>query len=182
MQATTIQYKDAKGRLVTQTTELRFTRKELEIALSKSEKDSLKLSEVEKQLVKVGKLAKELQIRNKDIEEVNLLNLEVISDSMTTEIVYKENKVNEIKPIKTKHLSVNFKVIGDSVYVNTIYNTDLSVVGYRKVDKFTKKGNKRFFVARWFVPRWQYEAKAVAEDKNASLKITNIDFKKKNGN
>lgn len=183
LHSTTIEYKDKLGRNVTETTELRFTIKELRNVNKKYKQDSTSIvNEYEKKLLKVANQAKALDIKLRDVENAFIGDLSVSNDSMISEIVYNEDRsLNGLKPIKTKHLSIDFKVDGDKMIVNHKYNTDLSIIGHRQRDKETVTGKSRFFLARWVNPRWKYKASAVAEDKDASFKITNIKFQRGKG-
>jgi hypothetical protein len=163
-----VQWKDKEGRLVTEVTELKYSREELR-KISKS--DSSKLSSTQKELYKVAKELEVLGIKTKDVESYNKAKLEVKYDSLVSNVI-KDDKgcITELEPIKTDNLSIDFIVKTDSVLVNYKYKADVTAILNRKVDKFTYKGKKRFFLARLINPRYSYWSTNVVSDPNAEIK------------
>jgi len=176
----TVEWKDEKGRLVTEVTELRYTTKELKDI---AKLDSTKLSRAQKDLLQANNLVKELKLKERNVESVNIADLRVHNDSLVSTITYdKNNKLEALKPIKTEHLYIDFKVEGDTVLVDHKYNVNINTVVRRERDKVTKAGNPRFFIARWVNPRWQYSAINVADDDKAKIdSAIHINFQNKKG-
>lgn len=176
----TIQWEDEKGRLVTETSELRFTTQELR---NINRQDSARLNEVQKKLWKASKAIEDLKVKERNVESVNIVGLEARRDSLVTIPVYNEDNVlKELKPIKTDNLLIEFEVTSDTIYVNHLYTSEITTVVSRKVDKFTSKGRKRLFLARWVNPRWEYTAMNVSDDPNAEItSAINIKFQKNKG-
>jgi len=165
----TTQWEDERGRMVTETTELRFTNRELKKV---AKKDSMALSEVEKSLLDAYQVIDDLKIKPGRVESAHMFELESSSNQVTKltieELLKPETYKVDIAPIKTKHLELTFNQVGDSLHVNHLYKTDIDVVVDR--DKgLNSKGNKRFFIARWFLPKWEYSSSVVAEDPNAEI-------------
>jgi len=166
----TTQWEDERGRMVTETTELRFTNRELRKV---ARKDSLALSEAEKTLLDAYRVIEDLKIKPRNVESAHMLELESSSDQVT-ELTIEEIATEpetykvDIAPIKTKHLELTFKQVGDSLHVSHLYKTDIDVVVDR--DKgLNSNGKKRFFIARWFLPKWEYSSSVVADDPNAEI-------------
>jgi hypothetical protein len=167
LHSTTIQYEDEKGRLVTEVTELRFTTKELKQI---AKQDSAKLSSVQKKLLKAHGKITELNIKERNAESINIADLSVFNDSLVTTAEYdKKGLLKALKPIKTDNLEISFNVLSDTVVVNHKYKTEITTIVKREADKTTKNGKKRFFLARWVNPRWQYSAINVSDDKKAKI-------------
>lgn len=163
-----IQYKDKENRLVTQVTELQFSRDELK-QIAKA--DSSKLSNTQKELYKVAKELEVLGIKAKDVEAYNKAKLEVIYDSLVSKAeLDSRGCIKALKPIKTDNLSLEFNVKTDSVLVDYKYTADVTTVLNRKPNKYTYKGTKRFFLARLVNPRYEYWSTNVVSDPNASIK------------
>lgn len=161
------EWKTKTGELVTQVTELRFTNKELKQI---AERDSSELSDLQKQLWEAGQVIKTLDIKERNAESVNIADLIVSNDSLVTTIQYNEDmSLKALKPIKTDNLSINFKVSGDSIIIDHVYNAKINTVVSREVDKVTSSGKRRFFLARWLNPRWKYYASNYSDDPNAKL-------------
>lgn len=162
-----IQWKDEKGRMVTETTELRFTVEELQNVAAR---DSATLSDTEKILWEVNKETEALRIKNKELVEYHKAEMEAVQDLQTVATI-KDNKLLCIEPIDTKHWKIDFEVTdGGAILAEAKYNADITTVVDRQRDKFTKKGKKRFFMARWIAPRWQYSNYTVSDDPNATIK------------
>lgn len=181
LHSTTIQYEDKLGRTVTEVTELRFTNKELKQI---AKLDSSKLSDTQKKLWEASQVVKDLEIKSRNAESFNRVDLSVSNDSLISEVIYNEDRsLKELKPIKTKHLSITFEVVGDTVLVAHKYNATIDTVVSRSVDKETKSGKKRFFLVRWVNPRWKYSAKNVSDDKNATIEkgAIHINFQRGKG-
>lgn len=178
--STTKQWTDEKGRLVTQVTELRFTNDELERL---AHRDSSTLNELEKQLWEAGQTIKDLKIKERNALSYNSVDISVSNDSLVSKAEYNDDKsLKALKPIKTDHLSIDFEIKGDTVLVNHSYKAKVSTVVDREVDKITNRGRKRFFIARWINPRWQYSAKSIVDDPNATIESAiNIKFQRKKG-
>lgn len=180
----TVQWEDERGRMVTETTELRFTNRELRKV---GKKDSTNLSDVEKKLLDARILISDLKIKPRKVESTHMLELESASEQVTKltiedlgfalEPLYKVS----IAPIKTKHLELIFNQVGDSLHVSHLYRTDIDVVVDR--DKgLNDKGKKRFFVVRWIRPRWEYSSNVVAEDPDAEITSNvYINFQRRKG-
>lgn len=174
----TIQWEDEKGRLVTETTELRYTVSELK-DISKRDKESL--SEAERKVAEAAETIKELGIKARNVDRYENVSFEV-ADSAETKIVYRDKKLEKIEPIRTKHMDIDFIIKGDKVIAAYKYKGNVKVIINRKVDKETKKGKKRFFLARWVNPRYDYWSTVVSDDKNATITSTDsINFQKKKG-
>lgn len=180
LNATTTQWQDEKGRMVTEVSELRFTNKELR-KISKI--DSTKLGEVYKQLKVASEIIKDLRIKASDVESANIVDLSVSNDSLVTIPVYNENmSLKALKPIKTAHLEITFDVQGNTILVNHKYRAKISTIVSRQVDMETTSGNRRFFIARWVNPRYEYSAKNVVDDKNAKIdSAIHINFQRRKG-
>jgi len=165
----TTQWEDEKGRMVTETTELRFTNRELRKV---ARKDSVALSEAEKTLLDAYQVIDDLKIKPGRVESAHMLELETSSEQVTEltveELLEPETYKVDIAPIKTKHLELTFNQVGDSLHVSHLYRTDIDVVVDR--DKgLNSKGKKRFFISRWFLPKWEYSSSVVAEDPDAEI-------------
>lgn len=179
LHSVTTQYEDEKGRRVTETTELRFTNDELKAIGKKKDKD---LSRAEKTIKEVSNEIADLRIKANNVETYNKVLLESRLDSIVTKPIYIENKLTAIEPIKTDHLHLTFKVKEGEILVNHLYTAKIITVVDRDRDKITKKGNKRFFMARWVNPRWQYKAKTVSDDPNAVIEDSvYINFQRRKG-
>jgi len=181
LSATTKQWQDEKGRHVTEVSELRVTNKELTKAYKK---DYFQLSgEYEAQLKEVANELSDLNIKLRNAESYNSVDLSVSNDSLVTTIVYDRDSVlNSIKPIKTDHLEINFKVKGDTLIVSHKYSAKIITGVSREVDMYTDNGKRRFFIARWVNPRWQYSAKNVVDDIDANIvSAVHINFQRNKG-
>jgi len=178
--STTTQWQDEKGRLVTEVSELRFTNKELKQI---AKLDSTKLSYTQKQLREASEVIKDLRIKAKDVESVNIVDLSVSNDSLVSIPTYNEDKsLKALKPIKTEHLEITFDVKKDTVLVSHKYKAKLNTVVSREVDMTTDNGKRRFFIARWINPRYEYSAKNVIDDKKAEIKSAiHINFQRRKG-
>lgn len=163
-----VQWADEKGRLVTEVTELRFTTTELKKMRGA---DTTKLSAVQKQLYDASLRIKELGIKENDVIGYNNAEIYVKNDSLITTID-KDNKgsIIGLKTIKTPNLELTFDVKSDTILVSHKYKTNVTTVLNRKVDKHTYSGKKRFFLARWINPRYEYWSTNVVDDKNAEIK------------
>ena len=176
----TEQWTDEKGRLVTEVTKLTYSNSELKKI---SNADSSKLSAAEKKLYVAAKEIEELRIKHKDVESYNKADFEVKNDSLKTIIVYdKDSVLKELKPIKTDHLTLDFKVDGDTLTVSHTYKASIITVVNRKVDMYTASGKKRFILARVVNPRYEYFATNRIDDPNAAVTSDiYIEFQNKKG-
>lgn len=162
-----VQWKDERGRLVTEVTELRYSKDELK-RIAKS--DSSKLSISEKQLYIAAKEIEDLNIKLKHVETYNKLILEVKNDSLKSTITKDSTgQILALKPIKTKFLELTFSINKDTVLVNHKYKTDIVSILNRKPDTLTHSGNKRFFIATWINPRYTYWSTTVCDDPKAEI-------------
>lgn len=168
--STTVQWTDEQGRLITEVSELRYSYRELQ-AVAKM--DSTKLNKAQRDLLKANNTIKELNIKLKDTESYFKGELEVKHDSLIT-IASKDSigQIIALKPIKTPHLEIEFFVENDTIKLNHIYRTNIETVVNRKEDKLTKSGNRRFFIARFIKPRYDYWATTRVEDPNAKINNT----------
>lgn len=166
-----IQWTTEKGELVTETTELRFTVDDLKRAAAK---DSTQLSVTEKMLNKAANRIQELESNLNHVVSYTGLEMEAVHDSLETVATITDCKLDSIASINTDHLKVNFEVLEDNkVLANALYKAKVEVVIDRERRKETKKGNKRFFLARWVNPDWQYSSKAVCDDPKAKI-LSNV--------
>jgi hypothetical protein len=162
----TVQWEDERGRLVTETTELRYTLNELR---NISKKDSSKMSEAEKQLLAARKEIDALRIKPRNVESVNTIGLES-RGTFTTDYETKPDTVKLLKidPIETEFISLYFKVEGDSILVDHLYKNTLNIIVDRDYG-LNARGKPRFFLTRWISPKWQYSSNVVSEDPNADI-------------
>ena len=178
----TYQWEDERGRLVTETTELRFTNRELKKV---SKMDSVALSEAEMKVFKANQVIKDLNMKSKRVDAVHMLELKASSNHVTEvtiqDLIPTQKSKIKIAPIKTKHLELTFNHVGDSIHVSHLYKTDVDIAVDR--DKgLNSKGKKRFFVLRWIHPKWEYSSSAVAEDPDAEITSNvYINFQRKKG-
>jgi hypothetical protein len=171
--AKTVQYEDEKGRRVTETTELRFTVDELQnVAAKDSAIYYASMSDMEKRLWEVGQEAEVLKADKDKLISYHKSEVEAIYKDLEVIPTIKDNKLVSIEPIETKHLQIRFNIEGDKITADAKYNTNITTIVDRNRDQFTKKGKKRFFIAKWIKPRWQYSDKTVCEDVNATIKNT----------
>jgi hypothetical protein len=162
-----IQWTDEKGRLVTEVTELTFTKHELQ---SMRKADKSKLTDVQLKLKDAYDRIEELGITPKDVESFNKAEFEVKYDSLVS-IIEKDSlgRLKALKPIKTPNLEISFNVNSDTVLVDYKYKTNIVSVINRKEDKLTYNGNKRFILARLVNPRYEYWSTNVIDDPNAEI-------------
>lgn len=162
----TTQWQDERGRLVIETTELRYTVNELRQI---SKKDSSKLSEAEKKLLQARNVVDNMKIRLRKVESVDRITLESES-GYTAPIVFKtrDTCLFEVKPIVTDNLELNFRQVNDSLIIDHHYKSDIDVVIDRD-QGLNKKGKKRFFLCRWLKPDWIYSSNVVSDDPNAEI-------------
>lgn len=174
----TVQWEDEKGRLVTETTELRYTVRELRQI---SKKDSSNLSDAEKKLLATRGTIDALNIKLRKVESVNMIEVESKGEYVTDYTIKERDTIYllEIKPIETKHLDLKFDVKGDSIIVNHTYRNSIDIIIDRD-QAAGKRGNKRFFLVRWILPKWEYSSNVVSEDPNAEI-TSNIYFKFQRG-
>ena len=165
----TIQWEDEKGRLVTETTELRYSVNDLKAI---SQRDSAKLSDAEKVIWEAGQTIKELRSKPQHVVSYSKTEVEALYDSLEVLHTIKDNKLISIEPIRTDHLNIEFEVIEGKVLANAKYNAGIEVIVDRERRKETKRGKKRFFIARWLKPDWQYNSKAVCDDPHATIEDT----------
>lgn len=163
----TVQWEDEQGRLITEVSELRYSYRELKAIAGM---DSALLNETQKDLLKANKTIEELGVKLKDTESYFKGELEAQHDSlMTTFERDSTGQITALKPIKTPYLEIDFHVEGDTVKINHIYRANIETVINRKEDKLTKAGNKRFFIARWIKPRYNYWATTRVDDPDAEI-------------
>lgn len=168
-----IQWTTAKGELVTETTELRFTVDDLKRAAAK---DSTERSATEQMLNKAKERIEELNTNLSHVVSYSNLKMEAVHRDLETVALVSNNKLDSIAPIDTKHLKVDFEVLEDNrVKATAKYSAEVDVVVGRERRKTTKKGKERFFVARWLKPDWQYSSKAVCNDPDAKI-LSNVDI------
>ena len=176
----TVQWEDERGRLVTETTELRYTVRELRQI---SKKDSSNMSEAEKKLLAARSTIDALNIRLRKVESVNMIEVESKGKYVTDYSIKEKDTIYllEIKPIETKHLDMKFDVRKDSIIVNHTYRNSIDVIIDRD-QELGKRGNKRFFLIRWIMPKWEYSSNVVSEDPNAEI-TSNVyfNFQKRKG-
>ena len=145
-----VQWTTEKGELVTETTELRFTVEDLKNAAAK---DSTQLSATEKMLNKAANRIKELESNINHVVSYNNLRMEAVHEDLKTKATITDCKLDSIAPITTEHLKVEFEVLEDNeIIAKATYNAEVDVVVDRERRKETRKGNKRFFLARWVKP------------------------------
>ena len=169
--ANTKEWLDKENRLVNTTKELNFNISDLRNIIKK---DSSDLNEFDIRLLKAKKEIDNLNLKLKNVESVTSTTIETSSSHSTTisiDTINKDSLYYNIKPIKTKFLEITFKydINKDSLYVNHLYKNDITIIVDRETDKFTVNNKKRFFIARWFDPRWIYKSNIVTEDKNARI-------------
>ena len=176
----TVQWEDERGRLVTETTELRYTVRELRQV---SKKDSSNMSDAEKKLLAARGTIDALNIRLRKVESVNMIEVKSKGEYVTDYSIREKDTVYllEIKPIETKHLDMKFDVRKDSIIVNHTYRNSIDVIIDRD-QELGKRGNKRFFLIRWIMPKWEYSSNVVSEDPNAEI-TSNVyfNFQKRKG-
>ena len=176
----TMQWEDERGRLVTETTELRYTVRELRQV---SKKDSSNMSDAEKKLLAARGTIDALNIRLRKVESVNMIEVKSKGEYVTDYSIREKDTVYllEIKPIETKHLDMKFDVRKDSIIVNHTYRNSIDVIIDRD-QELGKRGNKRFFLIRWIMPKWEYSSNVVSEDPNAEI-TSNVyfNFQKRKG-
>lgn len=171
--AKTVQWEDERGRMVIETTELRFSVEEMEVAASKdSATYYATMSDMEKKLWEVGREAEALKSDKDKIISYHKSEVEAIYKGLETIPTIKDDKLVSIDPIETKHLKINFEVKEGIIFADAKYTTKITTIVDRERDKLTKKGKKRFFIAKWITPRWQYSDKTVCDDPNATIKNT----------
>lgn len=161
------QWRDEKGRFIKEVTEKRITIQELKVA---AKSDSTKLSDNQKELKLMAEEVKGLNIKLKDVENFDKAEFEV-KDSVVTKIKYIDRKLEKIEPIRKKYMDIDFDVRGDEIAVKYAYRGSITLIDNKKVDKYTKSGKKRIFIARWINPRYTYWTTAVSEDPNAEIKV-----------
>ena len=163
-----------------ETSELRYTVTELKKAYKA---DSSQLSVSQKQLKKAAEEITSLNIKLKDADTYISNIIESKPDTFIVTIpIYKDSVLSKIEPIKTKHWDIRFKLENNKLKVIPKYTCEITTVVDRRVDYYTLKGRKRFFLARLINPRHQYLATTKVDDKDA--KITNtvyIKFQKEKG-
>ena len=163
-----------------ETSELRYTVTELKKAYKA---DSSQLSVSQKQLKKAAEEITSLNIKLKDADTYISNIIESKPDTFIVTIpIYKDSVLSKIEPIKTKHWDIKFKLENNKLKVIPKYTCEITTVVDRRVDYYTLKGRKRFFLARLINPRHQYLATTKVDDKDA--KITNtvyIKFQKEKG-
>ena len=163
-----------------ETSELRYTVTELKKAYKA---DSSQLSVSQKQLKKAAEEITSLNIKLKDADTYISNIIESKPDTFTVTIpIDKDSVLSKIEPIKTKHWDIKFKLENNKLKVIPKYTCEITTVVDRRVDYYTLKGRKRFFLARLINPRHQYLATTKVDDKDA--KITNtvyIKFQKEKG-
>ena len=163
-----------------ETSELRYTVTELKKAYKA---DSSQLSVSQKQLKKAAEEITSLNIKLKDADTYISNIIESKPDTFIVTIpIDKDSVLSKIEPIKTKHWDIRFKLENNKLKVIPKYTCEITTVVDRRVDYYTLKGRKRFFLARLINPRHQYLATTKVDDKDA--KITNtvyIKFQKEKG-
>lgn len=162
-----VQWKDEKGRLVTEVTELTFTTSELR---KMQNADKTKLTNVQLQLKDAYDRITELGIKPKDVESFNKAEFQVKYDSLVSIIERDEfGQIKTLKPIVTPNLKVDFAVKSDTVLVDYTYKTNIVSVINRKEDKLTYSGKQRFILARLINPRYEYWSTNVIDDPHAEI-------------
>jgi len=165
-----IQWKDERGRMVTETTELKFTVEELQNVMAKDSATHYeKMSEMEKMLYDTGKEVEALKADADKLVSYHKAEIEAVYKDMKLNPIVIEGKLTHLDPIDTKNLKVNFNIEDGQVTADAKYNAEIVTIVDRSRDKFTKKGKKRFFLARLVKPRWQYSSKTVSDDIHASI-------------
>ena len=67
----------------------------------------------------------------------------------------------------------------NSIQVLHKYSCEITTVVSRNRDTKTRRGNRRFFLASLINPRWEYTAKNVSDDLDATIEsAVYINFKK----
>ena len=167
------QYKDKNGLLVSETYELRLTIDEI-----KNSKDSTIRS--------MGESLEDMGIKLKRTE-----NMAQITTKSTGKGTVKIDTVfvgnQEIKPMIRKayindgFLDMVINIDDDSLHYDYLNRDTIFIAGYKERRMETKKGKKRFFLARWVNPDWQYKLAAKSLNKNTiitSIKDVRIERRK----
>jgi len=177
-------YKDKNGLLVTESYELRFTIAELEIS-----NDST--------LRGMAKQVESMKIKLKNTQYINYINSKSTgSGSVPITLANEEigfvgdsvNLYNEHNPIITRIASINdgflkmdINLEKDSLVYDYTYRDSLIIVGHKHRRMCTKEGKKRFFIARWVNPDWQYKVSAKSMNPNTvinDIKAIHIETRK----
>jgi len=67
-------------------------------------------------------------------------------------------------------------LMNDSIHWNYLYKEKVYVWTIKKRDMKTKKGKKRFFLARWFVPRWKIQVHIKSNNPKSLIKATQVNI------
>jgi len=170
-------YKDAKGRLVTEAIELRLTIKEL-----KNSKDST--------IRYMGHQVEAMGIKLKNVEYITHLNTKARGSGTSsiyydTVPVFDTNKVYQMIPkskINDGYLTMYLNILPDSIKYEYTVSDSLYIVGHRERRMLTERGKKRFFLARWVNPDWQYKISAKSTNPNVVVsKILNVHIESRKG-
>ncbi len=135
----------------------------------KISREQAKNSEYLNALNEANETIKDLNIKLKRVDNYNKILLES-KDSIKTEIVFVESDKIKIKPIKKKHIEIEFVQDGKYLDVNYVYRADIETVIYREKD------NEQFFIWRWFNPNWIYNSVTTIDDPSATVS-NKIDIK-----
>lgn len=112
----------------------------------------------------------DLNIKNKRLESANKTLLES-SDSVRTEFIFLDCETIEIKPIRKKHIKIDFKQDGNILDVYYKYNAEITTIVHRD------KNPNQFILWRWINPDWIYKSTTIIDDPNATIiNNLNVDF------
>lgn len=172
----TTEWRSERGQLVNESTELRYTVRELRRI---TRQDSTELSTTQKQLFEARQIIDNLRVGLRKTQAVHMIDVESRS-SDTTRILIGDVLIDdittpriEIEPIKTEFLELTFEHIdGDSLVVDHLYRNHIDIVIDRDYG-LSDLGRERFLLFRWVWPRWEYSSNVVSDDPNARI-TTNV--------
>ena len=130
-----------------------------------SENNSKYLNE----LNRAKKTIKDLNIKLKNAKNYVKQDIEV-RDTVITEFVFLECDKVELKPIRTKHLSLDFIQEENEIKIPYKYNCELKTIISRYPER--KKNGKKHFPNWGTIWGWNYKTTSVCNDQNA--KINNL--------
>ena len=126
-------------------------------------------TQIKNDLLKAKSTIKDLDIRLKDAKNYIASDLKA-EDSIQTEIVFINCDQVEIKPIKKKHISINFIQNKNVLDLTYVYRAELTTVISRYPE--LKNNGKEHFLNWGFLWGWDYKTTSVIDDPNAH--ITNL--------
>lgn len=179
-------YKTELGKNVTQAESWKIKYKSLEqVASESNNENNAKINEISKELLEARQTIKELGLKQKNVQ--NYIKNELVSkDSLRTKIVYLEGKDFEIKPIRKKHIEIDFIKKGLNLDIIYSHKTDIHTILDRKAEPkkraILKKniGKKHLLLPECgFIWGWDYYTTSIVEDTCSTItNIVSIEFDK----